>query len=135
LIVLETFVGLSAVTVGVGTVAAAIPLPSGWLDSTPFTSYTVPGVLLTLVVGGSCLGAAWLLLRHPGDGAAIISVDCATILIGWMAAEVMLLGLVTWLEAFYGLVSVLITMLAFAYLSADEDERYLSAGPRNVVGV
>ncbi len=58
LVVLEVLVGLIAITGGVALVAGAIPFPVEWLHGTPFSDYTIPGLVLAIVVGGSSLIAA-----------------------------------------------------------------------------
>ena len=46
MVALQVFAMLSAI-------AGAIEFPSEWLDGSPFSSYTIPGVILALIVGGS----------------------------------------------------------------------------------
>jgi hypothetical protein len=55
----EVFVGLNAVAGGVGLIVNGLGIPKDQLAGTPFDSFLIPGLLLSIVVGGSMLGAAW----------------------------------------------------------------------------
>jgi hypothetical protein len=68
LVVAEAFVGLWAVIGGVALVTGAIPFisfPLALLQGTPFRDYTIPGLALLILVGGSSLFAAACQDRHP----------------------------------------------------------------------
>jgi hypothetical protein len=43
--------------------------PTSWLQGTPFSDYTVPGLLLGIVVGGSALLAMWATIKSASVGA------------------------------------------------------------------
>jgi hypothetical protein len=122
LIVLEGVVGLSALSAGIGLATGVIGAPVDWLDNTPFTSYSVPGLLLAIVGVGTCLAALAESLSTRGDGAALISVLCALVLGGWMATEAEILGPATWLETLYGCPVALVAALAFVHLYMDEND-------------
>jgi hypothetical protein len=55
----EAFIGLCAVGGGLAILTNAFNfnqwLPLAWLQSTPFSDYTIPGLLLLLVIGGGML--------------------------------------------------------------------------------
>lgn len=55
LLTLDAFVALTALGGGVALVAGLEEgrFPLEWLRGTPFTSYTLPGLLLAALVGGS----------------------------------------------------------------------------------
>ncbi|MGB7980150.1 MAG: hypothetical protein WCF36_05090 [Candidatus Nanopelagicales bacterium] len=65
--------------------------PPEWLAGTPFSSYVVPGIALTGVVGGSALAALALALR---DDPRWPMATCAagTVLVGWITGEVVILA-------------------------------------------
>ena len=90
LVVIELFVGLWAVIGGVGLVTGSIAflqMPVKYLQGTPFTDYTIPGLLLMLVVGGSFLfAAATILTRH--ELGVLASAVAGLILIGFEIVEV-----------------------------------------------
>ena len=90
LVVIELFVGLWAVIGGVGLVTGAIPflqVPVEYLQGTPFSDYTIPGLLLLLVVGGIFLFAAATILTRREVG-VLASILAGLIVIGFEIVEV-----------------------------------------------
>lgn len=90
LIVIELFVGLWAVIGGVGLMTGAIPfllMPVEYLQGTPFSDYTIPGLLLLIVVGGSFLFAAATIFTGREVG-VLASALAGLIVIGFEAVEV-----------------------------------------------
>ncbi len=57
LFVIEAFIGLSAIQGGIALLRGAFDqwVPVAWLAGTPFSDYTIPGLVLVIVVGGSAL--------------------------------------------------------------------------------
>jgi len=89
----------------------AAGVPDEWLDDTPFDSYLIPGLYLGLVVGGTCLGAAWISVRRPGRaGEAALVASAVTV--SWILAQVALIGYRSPLQPI-----VALTGLAVAYLA------------------
>lgn len=89
LVVIELFVGLWAVIGGVGLVTGTIPflrMPVEYLQGTPFSDYTIPGLLLLLVVGGSFLFAAAMILTGREVG-VLASALAGLAVIGFEAVE------------------------------------------------
>jgi hypothetical protein len=68
LIAIEIFNGLSALAGGVVLMArpdgAILSMPTSYLAGSPFPDYLIPGMLLTVFVGGGMLAAAVLLYRR-----------------------------------------------------------------------
>lgn len=64
LIVLTSFLALSAIAGGFALLANIIPMPVELLQGSLFMDYTVPGLALAAIVGGSAALAAILLLRN-----------------------------------------------------------------------
>jgi hypothetical protein len=60
------------------------------LETTPFTSYLWPGLILAIVVGGSAAAATIASIRHPALG-GLIAVVAGAVLIGWIVGEMLLL--------------------------------------------
>ena len=84
------FVGASAVYGGIGLMADGMGMPSHWLESTPFTSWTLPGVALLVTVAVPQLGAAWLVVgRHPRAALGGVVVGAALVL--WIVVQVLVL--------------------------------------------
>jgi hypothetical protein len=83
-IVLDVVLGLAAVAGGVYLLAGAPRLSRGWLRGTPFRSFFWPGILLLVLVGGSLLVAAGLLLADS-QVARLVSMEAGLILFAWGA--------------------------------------------------
>lgn len=86
LITIELLMGLSAIGGGIGLLGDWIGMPREALDGTPFSTFTLPALILMVVIGGSQLGAAWLAWnRH--SLAPLASFAAGGILLGWIAVE------------------------------------------------
>jgi len=93
--ILELLVGIGAVVSG----AALVAVPSGallgmrpeLLESTPFRTFLIPGVLLCAVVGTSTTLAGVLALLRKRS-APISALMAGGILVGWMAIQLALIG-------------------------------------------
>jgi len=88
LVVLEAFVALSAVAGGIalltGTFAQGIPV--AWLQGTPFSDYTIPGLVLAIVVGGGMGVAAVTVFIHR-EWAVLISVVAGILMVNFEVVE------------------------------------------------
>jgi hypothetical protein len=96
--------------------AEAGRFPLAWLSGTPFSDYTIPALLLVIVVGGSALAASVFALRsHPL--ARVAALLAGLILIGYIVGEVLLLKQEppgpTWMEIFYFALGLLMCFLAW----------------------
>ncbi len=92
LIALEVLVAVGAVFGGIGLIADnAIGMLPEWLDGTPFVSWTVPGVLLLLVVALPMAVAAIAEIRTLGWAFAGSMVAGAAQL-GWIVAQWLIIG-------------------------------------------
>jgi hypothetical protein len=88
---LEIVIAASAGYGGVGLIAGnAIGMPDDWLAGTSFTSWTLPGVLLLLVVAAPMAVAAALELRRS-RWAAVASAGAGAAQIGWIAGELLVM--------------------------------------------
>jgi len=56
--VLVVFGALTTLAGGIGLLTGAIAAPLNWLEGSPFVDYTIPGLALAIIVGGSMLFAA-----------------------------------------------------------------------------
>lgn len=102
---------------GVTAVAGGLALLLGWiapglelLEGSPFTSYTIPGLALLALVGGSALLAGGAALRRAAWGPPASVVAAAAIII-FEGVEIAVIGY-HWLQAAYLAVGVLIAALA-----------------------
>lgn len=60
LAIIEVFIGLAALGGGIALLAGTMDqwLPRAFLQGTPFADYTIPGLALTILIGGGMLLAA-----------------------------------------------------------------------------
>ena len=89
LVVIETFIGLGAIGGGIAILTGAFDqwLPLAWLQGTPFSDYTIPGLILLLIVGGGMLLAAGtVFIQH--EWAVLLSVAMGLVMIGFEVFEV-----------------------------------------------
>jgi len=90
---LELLVGIGALFGGYNLMADAegFGVERSWLEGTPFPDYTIPGLVLFVVIGGGMLVAASLAL--VGSRYAALAALCMGVtLIGFLAVETLLIG-------------------------------------------
>lgn len=119
LIIVDGFAGVTALF-GMAMLLISWPfrLPLISLRRTPFGDYTVPALILGLVVGGSALLAMGATIRHMGIS-PVLALIAGAIMIGWIVGEMLLLptNLFTdfatgWLQGVYLLVGLAMVVLA-----------------------
>ena len=86
-----------------------------YLQSTPFTSYLVPGLILAIVVGGTQMSAAISTLRRADHSNALSAVAGFGMII-WIFAELAMMSEYSWLQAVYFAVGVAELALVFGLL-------------------
>ncbi len=117
LVALEGLMGLAAVVSGPALVATnGLGMPTGWMENSPFGSYTVPGLVL-LAVGVVNLTGAFGVLRRHGWG-SLVSSAAGVLWMGWFAVQVAVVGFVSWQQPVYFVVGVLIIALATPSLAS-----------------
>jgi len=89
LFVIEAFIGLSAIQGGIALLRGAFDqvVPVAWLAGTPFSDYTIPALVLVIVVGGSALLAAATVFIHR-EWAVLVSVLAGLLMVGYLVVEV-----------------------------------------------
>jgi hypothetical protein len=89
LAVIEACIGLGAIGGGIALLIGAMGqwLPVAFLQGTPFRDYIIPGLILTVVVGGGMLLAAATQFIQR-EWAVLLSAAMGLILIGWEIVEV-----------------------------------------------
>jgi hypothetical protein len=72
-------------------------VPIEWLQGSPFTDYTIPSWILLVIVGGSLLisGVAVLTTRPISRAASVFS---SVVLLTWIAAQLGIIGYVSWMQ-------------------------------------
>ncbi len=116
LVVVSLFNGLSAVGGGVGMVVAdGLSMPKSLLADSPFSTFTVPGLILVLVVGGTQAAAVALLLaRRPS--ALLWSAVAGFGMLIWIISEIGFIQALTWAQAIYVVTGLLQLVLVFSLL-------------------
>jgi hypothetical protein len=91
LVLLEAFVAVGAIGGGLCLLTGAFNFRQGiplvWLAGTPFSDYTIPGLILLIVVGGGMLIAAATQFVQR-EWAVLLSAAMGLIMIGWIIVEV-----------------------------------------------
>lgn len=89
LLVIEAIIGLGAIGGGIAILTGSFNqwLPLAWLQGTPFNDYTIPGLILLLVIGGGMvLAAATILIQH--EWSVLLSAAMGLVMIGFEIFEV-----------------------------------------------
>ncbi len=116
LFLLTAFVALTAIVSGALLVSypdgSQLNMPISLLKATPFKSFLIPGILLTVVIGGVNLVAVILNIQtHPlrykwAIAGAIITICFAVV-------QMLLLSLLFWLHIVYLIIAILMILLAW----------------------
>lgn len=112
LIVVDLFLAVSAIVGAIGLVVGFMNIPLSVLNGTPFADFTVPALVLGIVVGGSALAAAAIAVFGPRRYETLASAGAGCIMAGWMIVEVALIGLGSWLQPLYFAVGLAMIGLA-----------------------
>jgi hypothetical protein len=101
---LQAFIGVGAVAGGFGLIldpsGASLGLSLEWLNSSPFSDYLVPGIVLFAVNGiGSLAGSLASFMRYRRAGEVAVALGAFLIL--WIVAQVWWIGLSHWLQPLY----------------------------------
>lgn len=111
-IALEALTATAAAYGGFGLIwDDVVGMPDDWLVGTPFRSWALPGLLLLLVVGLPTAVAMVLELRRS-DWAGAASVVAGAALIGWIAAELLVMQKYAVLQPVMLLVGLAVLILA-----------------------
>jgi hypothetical protein len=86
LVGLLAFNGIGAIGGGIALINGTIDMPLRLLQGSPFSDYTIPGLILALIVGISSLAAAIVVWKRA-EGAALASIAAGAILLGWIVTE------------------------------------------------
>jgi hypothetical protein len=117
LAVVDGFVALTGIGGGLALVIGLEAERFGpeWLEGTPFRSYLVPDLLLSLAVGGSAAVAA--VATIVGWHGGLLSALAGLVLVGWIVGEVAILNQPspTRTEGVYFVAGLLILALAAAF--------------------
>ena len=113
-IILEVFIGVTAVLGGFGLVTdpsgAKAGLSLEWLDTSPFTDYLVPGLFLVVVIGvGNLVIAALTFMRVRYAG--LLNIIGGLILMIYIGVEVLFVGLQNIMQPLYFGLGITVVLL------------------------
>jgi hypothetical protein len=115
LFLLVSFVAITALLCGLLIIGdpdgGLMNLSPALLENTPFKNFLVPGIILTVVVGGvSMVALARNIQDHPKRYRW--SIAAGVIMIGWIVVETLMIQHFTWMQAVYLSAGILIVLLA-----------------------
>ena len=87
-------------------------VPVEWLQGSPFSDYTVPSLILFVIVGGSFLTAAIAVFARARIARASALIAGVIVLI-WIAVQIAIIGYVSWMQPATTIGGVLILSLAW----------------------
>jgi hypothetical protein len=89
---MEIGIGLFAVGGGIAILSGAFDrwLPLAWLTGTPFIDYTIPGLVLLIVIGGGMLlAASTVFVQH--EWAVLLQASMGLMMIGFEIVEIVII--------------------------------------------
>lgn len=114
LFILTAFIAVTAIFSGLLMIndpeGRLLNIPLKILSATPFKNFFIPGLILTLIVGGTNLVAVIGFLQHT-NYQLNWSIAGGIVLCGWILIQLILLGFTHWLQVLYLAVGIL-TILA-----------------------
>lgn len=108
---LQLLIALNAIGGGIVALSGAPGVPREWLEGSPFSDYTVPGILLFLGATVMIIAATTLILRWRYG--AMLSKISGLLLMLWIITQVAIIGLVSWLQPVSFAAGFAITALSF----------------------
>jgi len=115
---LLAFGALNAFAGGWYGLTGAEGVPTQWLEGSPFRSYFVPSLILLTVVGGSLLIAAIAVFGRLRGG-RLAAIGAGAILLGWLTAQVAIIGYVSWMQPATAVGGLMVLVLARLLPKAD----------------
>ena len=119
------FVAINAFGGGIYGMLGAKSVPVEWLNGSPFNSYFIPSIVLFVVVGGFCLLTS-ILMFIQYHSALKCSILAATLLIIWIAAQLLMIGYVSWLQPVIAIVGCLILILSKLLFHSSKNREYIN---------
>ena len=119
LIVLQLLIMFNAFGGGIYGFFGAPGVDPAWLDGSPFSSYFIPSLFLFIVIGGGLALATGAWVRRSRL-APRLSLLMGVLLMGWIAAQLAMIGSVSWLQPAIFVAGVAITALAGVALRAGQ---------------
>jgi hypothetical protein len=111
LLALDVAIGVCAIVGGIGLIGGWVGIGTSNLQGSLFDSYLIPGLLLSILVGGALLTAAYLVWSRSAI-ALQGSLTAGFALLGWITAGIWQIGMASWLQPLMGVAGVLIAVTA-----------------------
>jgi hypothetical protein len=123
---LLAFGALNAIAGGYYGLSGAKGVPLELLEGSPFRSYYVPSLILFVVVGGSFSFAAISVLANSRI-ARVSAMRAGVVVLVWIAAQISIIGYVSWMQPVTAIGGVLILLLSWL-LPKEASPRVLDVG-------
>lgn len=104
---LLAFMSLNALGGGWYGLAGAEGVPVAWLEGSSFASYVIPSLVLIVAVGGTSAVASALLFSDARI-ARPAAMAAGVVMLGWIAAQLAIIGYVSWLQPAVAIVGVIV---------------------------
>lgn len=107
LVGLHVFVGVGAIGGGIAALldptGSAIGIDLSLLDSSPFSSFLIPGLFLLVVLGFGSIASGIIFKRYSDRRGGLTSLAASIVLIAWILIQAVILGVnnVIWLHFVY----------------------------------
>lgn len=116
LFLLISFIALTSTLTGILLMSVPdgviLNLPLSLLKDTPFKDYFIPGLLLTLLIGGShFLAVYYNLIRHPRR--YNYAIAAGFLLCVWMIAQISVFNGILWADVTMILIGIMIVLIAY----------------------
>jgi hypothetical protein len=116
LFILVSFIALTATLSGLIMISnpdgGILNLSLSLLDKTMFKNFRVPGILLTVIVGGINMIAVFFnIQRHPKR--YNWAMAGGVVITGWIIVQMIMLGAVHWLHILYLIIGILIILISY----------------------
>jgi len=116
LILILLFLGITAALGGIELIRTnGMGMPQEWLATTPFSSFLIPGLVLSLIVGGASLVSSLLLIRRHNYALESSAIAGFGVQI-WIFTQIYMLQHASFLQIFYFGTGILILILTIFLL-------------------
>ena len=116
LLVLTSLVSLTAIPFGlmmmISPDGSNLGLSTALLANTPFATFFLPGLVLTVIVGGIHMAALFLIMdEHPA--VYRVSLTAGVVLIAWIIVQAIFLMTFFWLHGLYLFIGILTAVISY----------------------
>ena len=116
LFLLISFIAITALLSGILMISnpdgSILNLPLSLLNGTPFKDFTMPGILLAVIVGGINLLAVFFNLKRQTNRYNW-ALAGGLVIFGWIIIQMILIGAFHWLHILYLIIGILIILISY----------------------